>query len=217
MPDSIGGLSDSELLQIAENLYAVIEASPGTYGLTVGFATTLDGTNSKFSSDLAAHAAAQSAAKAATATKSATRVGLEQMLRDARQLAKAAKISEADYLQMGLPSQSSAAPPNATVPLAIVDTSRRLQHTISFWDAGAAENKRRPRGVVGAEIWVKIGPPEPGNEKDCQFLGLDTRTPYTAEYEPSDAGKLAFYMLRWVFREGGVSPWGETVSATITA
>lgn len=58
--------------------------------------------------------------------------------------------------------------------------------------------------------------PSAGNEKDCVFLSLDTLTPYTAEYEPVDAGKTAHYMLRWSMRDGSVTAWGETVSATIT-
>jgi hypothetical protein len=49
------------------------------------------------------------------------------------------------------------------------------------------------------------------------FLGLDTKTPYVAHFEPEDAGKTAYYMLRWLMADGSVSAWGETISATITA
>jgi hypothetical protein len=33
----------------------------------------------------------------------------------------------------------------------------------------------------------------------------------------ADAGKPAFYMLRWVNPRGERGPWSQTVSATITA
>jgi hypothetical protein len=63
---------------------------------------------------------------------------------------------------------------------------------------------------------VKIDGPPPGDEKDCQFLALDRNTPYLMEYDASQAGKTAHYMLRWQLRDGSRSAWGETVSATIT-
>jgi hypothetical protein len=69
---------------------------------------------------------------------------------------------------------------------------------------------------MGAEIWVKIDGPPPGNEQDCVFLTLDSSTPYMKEYSPTDAGKMAHYMIRWRMQDGSVSAWGETVSATIT-
>jgi hypothetical protein len=36
------------------------------------------------------------------------------------------------------------------------------------------------------------------------------------EYDGSDDGKMAHYMLRWRMRDGTTAAWGETVSATIT-
>ena len=41
-------------------------------------------------------------------------------------------------------------------------------------------------------------------------------TPYVAEYDGADAGKMAHYMLRWRMRDGSTTAWAETVSATIT-
>jgi hypothetical protein len=92
-----------------------------------------------------------------------------------------------------------------------------LRHTINFTDAASPAIKRRPRGVIGCEIWVKIDGPPPGDEKDCTFLALDTATPYVAEYSPEQAGKTAHYLLRWQLRDGSRTAFGETVSATITA
>jgi hypothetical protein len=69
---------------------------------------------------------------------------------------------------------------------------------------------------MGAEIWVKLGDTAPGNEKDCAFLAVDSASPYVASYDPTDAGKIAHYMLRWRMNDGTLGTWGETVSATIT-
>jgi hypothetical protein len=102
------------------------------------------------------------------------------------------------------------------VPIATIDNSERLRQTINFADASAPNIKRRPKGVVGAEIYLKIDGPPPGNETECTFLALDTQTLHTAEFLPEHAGKTAWYLIRWLFKDGSKSAFAETVSATIT-
>ena len=141
---------------------------------------------------------------------------MEALVRDARMLAKAAKIPEATYTQMGIPSNSDPAPSAATVPVGRVDTSERFRHTLSWVDAATPGTKKKPVGAMGVEIWAKIGEPPPTDEKDASFVTLDAFTPYVATYSGADVGKTAHYMFRWRMRDGSVGAWGETVSATIT-
>jgi len=216
MAEGISSLSDAALLALAENLHAVVVVEPTDYGTTVAKVAALQGATSNFDSAYAGHVDKQNQAKAQTIFKTEQRAILEAEIRDMRVGAKAAKIPESAYAQMGIPTASSPAPTNATVPAVQVNTSERLRHTLSWTDAASLDNKKKPRGVVGAEIWVKIDGPPPGNEADCTFLALDTATPYMKEYSPAEAGKTAHYMLRWAIRDGSVSAWGETVSATIT-
>ena len=210
-------MSDGELIATATHLYNTIQALPGNYGQTAGFVIQLDSQIGKFTNSLNEHVTAQATAKSKTAAKELERKALEQLVRDARVAALAAKIGEAEYAELGIPVGSNPAPSTATVPAANVDTSERMRHTIAWTDAAANGNKKKPRGAMGAEIWVKIGTPAPGSEEDCIFLTLDAFTPYLAEYSAEDTGKTAHYMLRWRMRDGSVSAWGETVSATITA
>ena len=49
------------------------------------------------------------------------------------------------------------------------------------------------------------------------FLAVDTRTPYTTDFDGADGGKQAHYMLRWVNTRGETGPWSETATATIGA
>ena len=75
-------------------------------------------------------------------------------------------------------------------------------------------------GVSGAEIWIKIlpvGQPPPTNPADLSFVALDTKTPYTLDFDGADGGKNAHYMLRWVNTTGEHGPWSDTVSVTIGA
>ena len=159
----------------------------------------------------------QAEAKSQTQVKDAKRDPVDTQIRMLRNLYIAGGASSAAKAATGIPNApSQAAPTNATVPAVKVNTSERLRHTLDWRDNATPENKRKPRGVVGAEIWVKIDGPPPGSEKDCIFLSLDTKPPYMTEYDASNASKMAHYMLRWQFKDGAKGAWGETVSATIT-
>src|SRR5262249_31548553 len=101
-------------------------------------------------------------------------------------------------------------------PLAQVDTSHRLQHTIHWRDESIPNSKVKPGGVRGAEIWACIGPTPPSDPTQAHFVALDTASPYLFEHNPADAGKLAHYLVRWVNTRGEPGPWSETISAKIT-
>jgi hypothetical protein len=104
----------------------------------------------------------------------------------------------------------------ATRPVGMVSTAQRLRHEIRFVDEATPTRKAKPDGVMGCEIWVKVGTTPPADPAECTFLALDTASPYTAEYPGADAGKTAYYLLRWVTTRGEKGPWSETVAATIT-
>jgi len=216
MADSITKASDAELLVLAENLHAVLSANAATYGVTPLQLTELQSETGFFDNKLVTHVATQTAALAATQDKAAGRISLEAKMRSFKSAAKLFGASEAEITALGIISASQAAPENATVPSGSVDTSVRLKHTISFADAASGSNKRKPRGAVGCEIWVKIDGVAPTDEKECTFMALDTKSPYVADFNGSQAGKMAHYLLRWSFKDGSKGGWGETVSATIT-
>ncbi len=217
MADSISSLPDAELLSVLAQSITTVAVDPTIYGFTAGNVAVFDSQKDTFDTDLTQHIASQATAKADTQTKEASRVICEEILRNIRRTSKAKGVSEAQMAALGIPAgPSQAAPSNATVPAASVNTSERLRHTLEWRDNATPDNKRKPRGVTGAEIWVKIDGPPPGNEKDCVFLTLDTQTPYLAEYDSTNAGKTAHYMLRWQLKDGTKLAWGETISATIT-
>lgn len=213
---TLGNLSDSALIDVATQVITAMTPDPTIYFSTPAVVTALTATKTEFTTDVAAHVAAQAAARAATTTKQTQREVLEAAIRSIRNIAKAGGTKEAAMADLGIPSGGSVAPPNATVPAGSVNTSERLRHTLSWTDAAALDNKRKPRGTMGCEIWLKLGGTPPIDEHECIFLTLDAYTPYLAEYGGADAGKMAHYMLRWRLRDGSVSAWGETISATIT-
>ena len=217
MPSGISNLSDTDFLAMVTNFLTEMSANMANYpGVTAAMVTSLDGQKDAFNTSLNDHVTAQATAQAKRIAKDDQRSSVEGLIRQMRDLTKASGVTDANFANLGLPTNSAAAP-NATVPVGEVDTSERMRHTITFYEKEANGNRRRPRGAVGCEIWVKVGDPAPGSEKECTFLGLDTATPYVAEYESDDANKTAHYLLRWQMRDGSKGAWGETVSATITA
>ncbi len=150
--DTLANASDSELLAIATQVLAGIQALLTNFGLTAGFVINFELMRDTYDTDLTGHVAQQAAAKAQTLTKNGSRDLMEGLIRDVKSSAKNNKTPQAEIATLGIPSGSDLAPSNATVPIGQVDTSKRMEHTISFRDAAAQDTKRKPRGVMGCEI-----------------------------------------------------------------
>jgi hypothetical protein len=97
-----------------------------------------------------------------------------------------------------------------------VDTSERLQHTVSFRDSQTPDSKAKPEGYRGCQIWVFIGTEPPTSLEQLHYVATDTRTPYVLQFDAEDAGKTAYYRLRWVNPRDEPGPWSELIVATIT-
>ncbi len=171
--------------------------------------------------DYPANGTAQAAAHSARQAKDGTRKAYEALVRPlVARLQASPDVDDAERAALGItvPDKiSTRAEIPATRPVVSVDTSQRLQHTVSFADEATPTRKAKPAGVMGAEIWVKIGDPPPLDPNELKFLATDTRTPYVATYPGADANKTAHYMLRWINTRGEKGPWSETASATIGA
>lgn len=101
-----------------------------------------------------------------------------------------------------------------TKPICQVDTSRRLEHTISHTDEDGTQGK--PAGVRGCQIWYKVGAPAI-DPSELSYLTTDTASPFTHQFSGDLAGKNVYYWLRWENTRGEVGPWSDVVMATITA
>lgn len=105
-------------------------------------------------------------------------------------------------------------------PIVMVDGRQRLRHIIGFVDEATPTKKAKPPGAIGAEIWVKllaVGVAPPSDPAEFGFIALDTKTPYTLDFDGPDGGQNAHYLLRWVSPTGEKGPWSETASVTVGA
>jgi hypothetical protein len=126
-------------------------------------------------------------------------------------------LTAQDRNTLNLTERSTTRTPAAvpsTKPAGTVDTSKRLQHTINFYDSEGT-GIAKPAGVRGCQIWLKIGSPAPTDPKELDFLATDTKTPYTHDFDGTDASKMVYYWLRWENTRGETGPWSEPIQATV--
>jgi hypothetical protein len=185
-----------------------------------------------------AYIQAQAAAEAATQTKRAAREALEAAIRPVANVAQTfPATTDADRASFGLalrdgPRTPAATP--ATAPTVSVAPAGRLTHELRLVDSATPTRRGKPRGIMGAEVWVKLvaqqgsrsagGPdaatPAPetlGDPATFKFLALTTKPTVRSSFKPDDGGKTAVYMLRWVNTRGEVGPWSEVATGTVAA
>ncbi|MBX3396730.1 MAG: hypothetical protein KF841_15340 [Phycisphaerae bacterium] len=223
MPDYIPG-GDAEFGTWLDNFIAYANANLTGLGLVAGDLTPVTTAQSAWKAAYPAHIAAQQAALAARQDKDAARAGVEAAVRPlVRRLQASPAVDDAERASLGITVPDAGATPvgpPTTRPLVLVECGQRLQHTINFRDEATPTRKAKPPGVLGAEIWVNvlpIGSPTPGDPETFGFVALDTKTPYTLNFDAADGGKNAHYLVRWVNSTGQKGPWSETATATVGA
>jgi len=198
---------------------AYVTANTAALGLTPNDIAPLTAAATGWTAAFPANETAQAAASAAAISKDHARTTAETAARPlVQQLQASPLVTDAQRSQMKITVRATTrtrASVPATAPMAIVDTSQRLQHIIDFRDSTSPKSKAKPAGVAGCEIWNKVGSPAPTDISQMAYVATDTATPYLAAYTGAQAGQTACYWLRWVNPRGEKGPWSEPVSATI--
>jgi hypothetical protein len=133
-----------------------------------------------------------------------------------QQLVNNPLVTDPDKERLGLHVHSSSrhpVPPPTTPPVVVkVDTSASQRHIIHFGKDGGGMAK--PDGVHGCEMYMKKGEP-PTSDAELTFVGTDTRSPFTVDFDIADLGQTVHYKLRWVNTRGQHGPWSKQVSAVV--
>ena len=216
--------SDNDFQAWAQNFHDYVTAHAPDLGLDPADIVPILSERTAFDTKMTAHVAAQLAAQAARQAKDDSRATFEGVIRAmVGQLQVSPDVDDTERAAMGITVRDTTptTPTGgiSTRPVGVVDTSQRLRHEIRFTDEATPTSRAKPAGIMGCEIWVKVAAlnEPPADPSELSFLGLDTASPFTAEYAGADGGKTAHYMLRWVRSDNEKGPWSETVSATITA
>ena len=212
--------SDGEFHAWLGNFVQYVAANTAALGATPAQVTSLQAVKTDWDTKYPYSTTAQVAAVSAVRAKDHSRGAIEDFIRPfVGMLQASTAVTDAQRDSLGITVRSGTRTPvgaPSSKPIASIDTSQRLRHTIAFVDELTPSSRAKPDGVQGCEIWMKVGDPSPGGPNDVQYLALDTRTPYVTEFEAGDAGKTAYYMLRWISTRGETGPWSQTVSGTVT-
>lgn len=219
MPKDYIPKSDSELLEFAGNFVSKISGNEASFGLVAGDTAALTAMQTTFQNSYDDNNAKQIEARTLRENKDFDRKTIVDKLREMAQRVQtypgtSDMIRQELMLTVKDTTQTSIGVP-VSRPVAEIDTSVQLRHSIMFYDEGGT-GKGKPEGVQGAEIWCKIDGAATMDEDDYKYLGTDTASPYLAVHKAEDAKKQAHYLLRWVNPKGEAGAWSNPVSATIT-
>ncbi|MCC6361272.1 MAG: hypothetical protein IT450_21245 [Phycisphaerales bacterium] len=219
MADYLPG-PDADFQAWVANFVTYANANLIALGLTAGDMTPITTGQTAFNTDFADHVAAKAAAMAARQAKDDARAALTAAIRPlVRRLQAAPQVDDAERAALGITVRQNPAPigPPTTAPLVSVECGNRLQHTLRFVDASTPTRRAKPPGVLGVEIWNKVGTAPPVDEAELRFVAVDTSAPFVIDFDGADGGKTAYYWLRWVNPTGERGPWSEQAAATIAA
>jgi hypothetical protein len=212
--------TDADFNSWLTNFLMQLNAQQTSLGVSAAELSALQAAQGNWDNAYDAHQQMQMSAASTSQSKQAARESLEDMVRaTVQRIQTLPTLQDSTRALLGITVRATTrtpAPAPTTRPVAQVDTSQRLRHTIIFTDETTPNSRAKPGGARGCEIHVKIGD-TPAGPSDLNFLALDTASPYVAVYDDADAGKVAHYMLRWVNSRGDQGPWSQTISATITA
>jgi hypothetical protein len=195
-----------------------INASPETYGILPLRAAQY----------AALDATLQGAYRAATTPQTRTPVAVrekDQALRavrlDAARLASViyAKrtVNDAELLALGLlPRPTRAARPAPDEP-PIVEVTRVVGRFVTVRiGQRTSDGTHKPRGCLGANLYVFTGDTPPGDAQHYRFEGLATRRTATIQF-PNDvaSGSTAWISAAWLSRRAKSGPACEPVRVTI--
>lgn len=220
MPKDYIPKSSSARAEWLDNFVTTLAADKARFNLTDAELADLTTANTDFqtaNSELAealnnynAKLAARNTAETAAISKARSRV---------RQIQANPNITDTERATLRLTLRDTEPTPMSvpqSFPVVVVDNSKRLRHTLKYFDSDTPTSRARPANSTGAEVARYIGTPPPTGPEQFQRLDESRRSPYMLEYTGADVGKTAYYMLRWVNSRGEKGPWSETVSATIT-
>ena len=212
---------DTEFDDFQSHYIAKIVANPDTYGHTPQDVSRLQAAQALWAPAYAKHKKAQIEALEASQDKGQSRGGLVGEVRASiRKVNAMPGVTNALRAALDLPTHAegrSPVPAPTTRPLGRIADKGGLRQELHWVDETTPHSRRKPDGVYGCQLWLKIGDTAPVSEIGCTLASIDTATPYLYEFEPEDAGKTAYWLLRWVSTRGDVGPFGVLVSAKINS
>ncbi len=222
---------DGDFSTFSNHYYQAVENFWAVQGLDINDLLDLKTALELWNEMYPAHVAAQQTAEGARAAKDDARAALEKQIRPVTNFVQGyTKTTDADRATIGITVRDTGktpAPTPTSAPAVQVESGQRLTHRLKFTDAAAPTRRGKPPGTIGAEVWLAltaVGQPAPplnsaaaGVADSYKFLSVSSRGNLQTDFPSNQAGKTAYYALRWVSTRGEKGPWSEVASATVAA
>lgn len=222
MAEDIVKANDDEFLTQTKTFHDFIKTNASDYGFSNDDVTTLNAKNTAFGTSLADFNTKQTASRAARQQKDIDRDPSEDQFRwMAKQFNSRPNVTNADRISAGLPpraeSVSSIIADLSQPPLILAEQFGVHEHRIRFFmPSENATSTKKPQGVDGAKIYLKIDGEASTNLKEYELIAFDKKSPYNWTHEPIDTGKTAHYIAVWSTDDEITSPQSEVFSLVIT-
>lgn len=69
-----------------------------------------------------------------------------------------------------------------------------------------------PAGAKFRKIRLQIGAPAPADPAKMEALAMENRASNRNDFDPGDAGKTAYYALRWITQKGELGPRNKFIT-----
>ena len=204
----------------ALNFSTLITTNPATYGLTPGDATTIA---SQYTALNSAYALITSSATKTAATVSAYNtekvIALATFRPYAVSVSLNAGVSSANKTALGVnPRTNTPTPITAptTSPVLTAQSTSTAGTIIRYRDATASPSvKSKPFGVTQCYIYALASTTIVTDPTTLQFLGPQTKSPFTQPMGSANAGKTVYFAARWATRKGLLGPWSSIISYVV--
>jgi hypothetical protein len=211
---------NANLLSWALNFKTLISASPSTYGLMSGDATTI---SAQYTALAAAYALITSPSTKTAATVSAFNTAKVNALAVWRPYAQTislnAGVSPTNKTALGVnPRTSTPLPITAptTHPVLTPVSTSTAGTIIRYRDSVASPSvKAKPYGVIAVQVYGMPSATAVTDPTTLTYLGNQTKSPWTQLLGSTAAGKTAYFAARYITRKGQVGPWSPIVSYVV--
>lgn len=220
MPTDYLPTREGDLSLWTANFATLTTADPAIYGLTAGQALQYATLDTIWQNALAAASDPSTRTAPAVAAKDAAKANVKAYSRQLGAVVQAYPSITPDLIgDLGLTVRSTGrtpVPPPLTYPLVSILSSAGHAAILALADQNTPNARRRPMGVIGAQVFVSFSTTPPTGVDQMTFLGIQTRYPQNWDAGTSNIGKMAWYVARWINRRGETGPI-STAASTIIA
>jgi hypothetical protein len=217
--------SDAAFNSWQGNLMSKVVAGATTWNIPSDTVTALQTLQTTWTNAYAIAEDTDTRTKPAVKAKQKAREEYEKALRGLIKsfLAYNPAVTDTDREALGIPvhktTRTPIPPPSELVEFILRQLSgSRVEVDYAPHSENAAMREKReakPYGIRGAEFAWAILPEPPKSYADLVHSEFDTASPYTFQFDLSDAGKTLYVCARWENTTGKKGPWSEIKSIII--